>query len=122
MQRMTRRGFVKTGSLAAGAALALSPHARVLGANDDVRVAVVGFRSQGRNHINWLRGLPGVRVVALCDADRNVLDREVKAFRDRNEQVDSHVDVRKLLEDENIDAVVTATPDHWHALVAVWAC
>ena len=122
MQRVTRRSFIKKGSLAAGAVLALAPHARVLGANDDVRVAVVGFRSQGRNHINWLRGLPGVRVVALCDADRNVLDREVKAFSDRDERVDDYTDVRKLLEDKNIDAVVTATPDHWHALVTVWAC
>ncbi len=68
MNRMTRRGFIRKASLGAGAAMALSPHARVLGANDDIRVATVGFRSQGRNHINWLRGLPGVRVVAICDA------------------------------------------------------
>jgi len=122
MHRMNRRAFIQRGSLAASTALALSPHARVLGANDDVRVAVVGFRSQGRNHIEWLRGLPGVRVVALCDCDRNVLDREVKAFRDRDEQVDGYVDVRELLADENIDAISTATPDHWHALVTIWAC
>ena len=122
MSRMSRRAFIRRGSLAASTALALSPHARVLGANDDVRVAVVGFRSQGRNHIKWLRGLPGVRVVALCDCDRNVLDREVKAFRDRDEQVDGYVDVRELLADENIDAISTATPDHWHALVTIWAC
>ena len=58
MRRVGRRAFLK-GALAGGAALGLAPHARVLGANDDVRVAVVGFRSQGRNHIRWLRGLPG---------------------------------------------------------------
>jgi len=119
---MTRRGFMKKGALGAGAALALSPHARVLGANDDLRVAVVGFRSQGRNHIKWLNGLPGVRVVALCDVDRNVLEREVKAFKDRNEEVAGYVDVRELLADENVDAITTATPDHWHALVTIWAC
>jgi predicted dehydrogenase len=63
-----------------------------------------------------------VRVVALCDADRDVLDREVKNFRDRDEKVDAYTDVRKMLEDDNIDAVTTATPDHWHALVTIWAC
>ena len=76
MKRMTRRTFIiSTGSVAAGAALGLSPHARVLGANDDIRMGVVGFRSQGRKHIEWFHGLPGVRVVALCDVDRDELDR-----------------------------------------------
>ena len=48
MPKMTRRTFIKKSGLAAGLALGLTPHARVLGANQDVRVAVVGFRSQGR--------------------------------------------------------------------------
>jgi predicted dehydrogenase len=122
MKKIERRRFLKEGSLAAGAVLALSPHSRVLGANDDIRVAVVGFRSQGGNHIRWLRELPGVRLVALCDCDREVLDRAVKNFRDRSEKVDGYTDVRKLLEDKNIDAITTATPDHWHALVTIWAC
>ena len=100
----------------------VSPFSRVRGANDDIRVAVVGLRSQGSNHINWFRKIPGVRVVAICDADRSILDREVKKIRDRNGKVDGYVDYRKLLEDKNIDAIVTATPNHWHALVTVWAC
>ena len=121
MKRIGRRGFLKR-SLAGGAALALAPHARVLGANDDIRVGVVGFRSQGGNHIKWLRGLPGVRVVALCDVDRDVLARRVAAAGKLNEKVEGYVDVRKLLENKDVDAISTATPDHWHALVTVWAC
>jgi hypothetical protein len=121
MTRLTRRAFLKA-SVATGAALGLSPRARVLGANDDLRVAVVGFKSQGNHHIRCLQGLSGVRVVALCDADRDVLDRGVKAFADRNQKVAGYADVRKLLENKEIDAVTTATPDHWHALVTVWAC
>ena len=121
MRKMGRRGFLKK-ALAGGATLALAPHARVLGANDDVRVGVVGFRSQGGNHIKWLRGLPGVRVVALCDVDRDVLGRQAKAAEARNEKVEGYVDVRKLLENKGVDAITTATPDHWHALVTVWAC
>ncbi len=120
MKPITRRDLMK-GSLAAGISLAM-PFSRARGANDDIRVAVVGIRSQGSNHINWFRQIPGVRVVAICDADKEFLDREEKKFKDRNEQVDAYVDYRKLLEHKNIDAVVTATPNHWHALVTVWAC
>ncbi len=76
MKPLTRRTFLKD-SLVGGAAAALAPYSRVLGANNDIRVAVVGFRSQGSNHIKWFGNIPGVRVVALCDADRNLIDREV---------------------------------------------
>ena len=60
--------------------------------------------------------------MALCDADRAVLEREVNRFRERDEKVQGYVDVRKMLEDREIDAITTATPDHWHALVTIWAC
>jgi len=109
------------GSLAAGISLAM-PFSSARGANDDIRVAVVGIRSQGSNHINWFRQIPGVRIVAICDADKEFLDREEKKFKDRSEKVDTYVDYRRLLEDKNIDAIITATPNHWHALVTVWAC
>jgi predicted dehydrogenase len=120
MRRVTRREFVKS-SATTGAALLL-PFSRVRGANDDIRVAVVGMRNQGSNHINWFRNIPGVRVVAICDADKSVIDREEKKFKERNEKVDSYIDYRKLLEDKNIDAIITATPNHWHALVTIWGC
>jgi predicted dehydrogenase len=121
MTRTTRRTFLKR-SLAAGACASLFPFARVRGANDDLRVGVVGFRTQGGVHIRALQGLPGVRIVALCDADRQILDRQVTGFRNRNQQVAAHTDVRRLLESNEVDAITTATPDHWHALVTIWAC
>ena len=121
MKGLTRRTFIR-GSLVGGAAAAIAPYSRVLGANNDVRLAVVGFRSQGSNHIKWFGRIPGVRVVALCDVDREFIDREVKTFKERNEKVDTYVDVRKLLEDKNIDAVIIAAPNHWHSLITVWAC
>jgi len=120
MKGITRRTFIK-GSMAAGAALAL-PFSRALGANNDIRVAVVGFRGQGSGHIKRFLEIPGVRVVALCDVDKDILDREVKKFTDRNETVKAYTDVRKLLDDKQIDAISTATPNHWHALVTIWAC
>jgi len=121
MKSMSRRSFAKR-CLAWGLGATLMPYARVRGANDDIRVAVVGFRSQGSNHIKWFSKIPGVRVVAICDADQAFIDREVQGFKQRNERVDTYTDVRKLLEDKDIDAVITATPNHWHALVTVWAC
>jgi predicted dehydrogenase len=117
---MNRRDFVKA-SVAAGLSLTV-PCSRVRGANNDIRLAVVGIGGQGANHINWFRKIPGVRVVAICDADKTFLERERQKFTDRNEKVDTYVDCRKLLEDKNIDVVTTATPNHWHALVTVWAC
>ena len=128
MRGITRRDFMK-GSMAAGAALALqgyaaspSPFSRVRGANEDIRMAVVGFRSKGAQHIGVFDKLDGVRVVALCDPDREILSREVAKFKEHNQKVDEYADVRKLLDDKKIDAVVTGSPNHWHALITVWAC
>jgi predicted dehydrogenase len=122
MRRFSRRTFLKRSALTAGAVTALAPHSRVLGANDDLRLATVGFNGQGGLHIRLLRELPGVRVVAVCDADQRVLDKGVQQAKERNETVETYQDVRKLLENKNVDAVTTATPDHWHALVTIWAC
>ena len=122
MKRCTRREFMK-GSMTAGVGLMLAnPFSRVRGANDAIRVAVVGINGRGGSHIGTFDKMPGVRVAALCDVDRKVLDRRVKPFRDRNEKVDTYVDVRELLEDKNIDAVSIATTNHWHSLITIWAC
>jgi len=95
---------------------------KVLGANDDIRIAIVGLRKKGKEHITLFGREPGVRIVALCDVDTEFLDFEAKEARDRNEKVVTYVDYRKLLEAKDIDAVVIVTPDHWHALMTVWAC
>jgi predicted dehydrogenase len=120
MSRITRRTFIKA-SAAAGVSTLL-PFSRVRGANDDLRLAVIGLNNQGANHVGWFREVPSVRIIALCDVDQTVLDREKKKFDDRNEKVETFTDVRKLLDSKDIDAVVVATPDHWHALIMIWAC
>ena len=113
---MASRGQTNSSSTNAGSAQ-LQPG----GANGDIRAAVVGFNGQGRGHIRSLRNLKGVRVVALCDVDREVLDREKKGLLDSGQAVEGYTDVRRLLENKDIDVVTIATPHHWHALVAVWA-
>lgn len=115
---LTRRSFLKLSAFAGVAAgLPACATKRVIGANEDIRVAVVGFRSQGAGHINTLRKMPGVRLVALCDVDSKVLDAKAREVG----PVATYTDVRKLLESKEVDAVSIATPNHWHALGAIWA-
>ena len=123
MRDCTRRTFMKT-SLATVGSLTLTSGAwpRIRGANDDIRVGIVGVRKKGKEHIQDFRRLSGVRVVAICDADTQWLDIETKKLKDRNLTVETYVDYRKMLENENIDAVVLCVPDHWHALMTIWAC
>ena len=127
---MNRRTFLRN-SLLTTASLSLSPaltraqttnvHAKTIGANSDIRVAVVGFNSRGQDHIKNFRSLKGGRLVALCDVDQAVLDRTAAKFKADNAPVQTYQDIRKLLANPDIDAVSFATPNHWHALGAIWA-
>jgi len=120
---LSRRSFLRA-SVAAAAAFSLprSTWAAPAGANGDIRVAVVGFRGRGGSHISGFAALPGVRIVALCDADSDVLDKGVKQLDKKGVKVERYTDIRKLLENKDIDVVSTATPNHWHSLVVVWSC
>jgi predicted dehydrogenase len=121
-----RRFLVKSvvGGVAARGALARSASAAPLGANDAVRVAVVGLGNPGKglHHIQMFKAVPGVRVVAVCDVDETILDKAVRDLASENIQVARYVDVRKLLESKEVDVVSIATPNHWHSLMAIWAC
>ncbi len=129
MKRFDRRSFLKSSALAAGA-LGFSPallraqsnvNAQVAGANDDIRIAVIGLRQRGKNHIENYRTAKGVRIVALCDVDQEILDEQAAKVKEFSPNVQTFRDVRKLLEAPGIDAVSIATPNHWHALGAIWA-
>jgi len=132
MKEITRRSFLKNSALAATTVSVLpgmaakaraqtSANSRVIGANDDIRVAVVGFNSRGGDHIKEISELKGVRIVALCDVDSAVLERGVKLMEGKGQPVTGYGDIRKLLENKDIDAITVATPNHWHALAAIWA-
>jgi predicted dehydrogenase len=120
MKEIARRTFLK-GSIAAGAGMLL-PHSRVLGANEDIRMGVIGLGGNGRGHVNRYRGMPGVRLVAICDADKNRLNAVAKRITDDKGRVETYVDLRRMLDNKDIDAVTISTPNHWHALAAIWAC
>ena len=123
MAASSRRSFLKTLSLAAaGAALPARAWAQVAGANSDVRLAVAGLNGRGKDLLREFGALPGVRIVALCDADSAVLAAAAQARRDLGGAVRTFADLRELLAQKDVDAVALATPNHLHALQAVWAC
>src|SRR5436853_3281306 len=121
MNRISRRSFLAT-SAAVGASTLLSTRLRAIGANDDVRMAVIGLNGRGAEHAKVFPSIPGVRLVALCDVDDKVLGRAVSNADKGGSKVESYKDIRKLLENKDIDAIAIATPNHWHSLMTVWGC
>jgi len=116
---MERRHFLMT-SAAAAAALRSSALASP---NDTVRVACVGVRSQGQSHIKAYAKMPNVEIAAICDVDESVLAERLRdAEQLTKKRPAGFTDVRKLLEDKSIDAISIATPNHNHALQAIWGC
>jgi len=111
---MQRRTFI-----VAGGALAM----RAFGANERVNVAIVGVGGRGRDHITSYVKVPGARIAALCDVNTAQTERgSVMVEKAMGEKPKIYQDLRKLYDDKDIDAVSIATPNHWHALAAVWAC
>ena len=117
---LTRRDLVRAScaTLLAAPAIHAGPRRR----EDELRLAVAGLNGRGAFHVDALRGIEGVRVVALVDVDEEVLAREVAKFRERDERVAAYADLRDVLERNDVDAISVATPNHWHALHAIWAC
>ncbi len=117
---VTRRRALK---YAAGFGAALAwPNSKVLGANEDIRVGVVGVNGRGNSHLSAFAGADGVRVAAICDIDRQVLDKRVVQYTEKQGfGVKGFVDMREMLDSGEIDVFSTATPNHWHSLAGIWA-
>jgi predicted dehydrogenase len=91
--------------------------------NNTVRVAVVGCGGRGQNHVDGWARLANVEVVALCDVDESHFAPKLKSLETKGKpKPATYVDMRKMLEDKNIDAVSIASPNHWHTLQSIWAC
>ncbi len=121
---LTRRQFLRRTTLAAGACAAFPTitYAQAGSANDTIRIAIVGVRSKGRDLIKLFEKIPGVRIVAICDADRDELQQGLRLLEKNRPKVEGYEDLRQVLDRKDVDAVVVATPHHWHSLMTVWAC
>ena len=124
MDQLTRRDFVKTSASATAASTLGFNVTNYAGSpNGTVRVAVVGLKDRGRAHTQGLLAVPNVEIAALCDVDDAQFDYHVKAVAEKGKTKPKlYKDIRKLLEDKEIDAISIATPNHWHSLMAIWAC
>lgn len=127
MPRPTRRTFLKRAA-ASGLAAAFTisgtkASGRVLGANDRVRVAVAGINGRGQAHITAYGEMPDVEIAWLVDPDSRLFASRAAAVQKLAGNTPQCVqDFRRVLDDKTLDAVSIVTPDHWHALLAVWAC
>lgn len=114
---MNRRYFL--GTALAGAAMSR----KLVSANEKVIIAVIGVRGQGAGLTSRFADLPDVDVAYLCDVDERVFGRAAKAVEQKKQKAPKLVaDLRKVLDDKSVDAVVIATPDHWHGPATIMAC
>jgi predicted dehydrogenase len=118
-----RRDFITSAALAGGAQL-LGTSRAWAGANDRIRVAIVGVGGRGRDHMNTTIEIPGVEIAAFCDPDETRLNEKAAEFEKRTgkKRPALYQDLRRALEDKSIDAITVAACNHWHALSTIWAC
>jgi len=122
--KVSRRSFIKKAATGVAAGVTFLPDkASWAGANERVRVAVMGINGMGKSHISSYMGLKGVQVAALCDVDERLFGSRIKAYFADKGKADPQVytDIRHLLENKSIDAVSITTPNHWHTLAAIWS-
>jgi predicted dehydrogenase len=116
---MSRRTFTKSGMAAAFGMTALQT-TRVLGANERVRLGVIGTGGRGRQVMEFFRGHADCEIVAVCDVSRSTMEEANAKLLGGKAAMQG--DFRKILDQADIDAVLVATPDHWHAIQTVMAC
>jgi len=127
-----RREFIKKSVLGTtaiaigGLGFSSKSYASIRGANDRINVAIIGIRGRGSAHIDeWsaLKDKQNLRIVTLCDTDEQFFEERSKSVLDKTGfKPATEWDMHKVLNNSEIHAVSFATPNHWHALGAIWAC
>ncbi len=119
----TRRDFVKkTGLATMGLSLATSAqsYARIIGANERVNFGVIGMNSRGGGVASSVLDVKNTAITSICDVDSRVIEKHTAKIGERSGTAPKgYHDFRKLLESSDVDAIVIATPDHWHAPMAI---
>jgi len=122
----SRRKFLKDASVASiGFSVGMSAfssksYARILGANNRVNFAVIGLHGRGKEHIHSIAECENALVTHICDVDRRELEQATVLVNEKfGVDPTGEKDIRKLLESKDIDAITIATPEHWHAPMAI---
>ena len=128
LAQRSRRDLLERALATAAASVACLPPARVraekpaaVGPNDRLRVAVVGANGRGGYHIGGWLANPETELVAVCDCDPGVAAKEEKRFAQLPRKPAFEQDIRRLLDRQDIDIISIASPNHWHALMTIWA-
>jgi len=128
LAQLSRRDLLERALATAAASVACLPPARVraekpaaVGPNDRLRVAVVGANGRGGYHIGGWLANPETELVAVCDCDPGVAAKEEKRFAQLPRKPAFERDIRRLLDRQDIDIISIASPNHWHALMTIWA-
>src|SRR5690606_34015355 len=115
---MKRNEFLRNAGLLAGSSLIFSNSMYAKSA-ELIKVGLIGVNGMGWSDLNAILKVENVTCTALCDVDENVLDRRGEELAKRNIKVSRYIDYKELLKDDQIDAVIIGTPDHWHCLMLV---
>src|SRR5580693_1970050 len=128
-----RRTFLQQSSALIGAGLlgaafntkTFASLGRLLSPSDQINIGAIGINGMGWSDLTAALKVPGVNIVALCDIDKNVIDKRMADLAKMNvdtTRIKTFGDYRQLLDHKDIDAVIIGTPDHWHALIMIHAC
>ncbi|MBC7352367.1 MAG: Gfo/Idh/MocA family oxidoreductase, partial [Thermogutta sp.] len=122
MNRVSRRAFIGTSLGALASAWAVPTFVKAEGANEKIGMAIIGVRGRGGEHIDAFLSDPRVQILYIVDADEKVGQGRVEQiFKKKGFRPKFVRDLREALDDPAVDAISTATPNHWHALCGVWA-
>jgi predicted dehydrogenase len=128
MSRLSRRQFLGRSMVAAGVGAGFAiggtkSSGRVIGANDTIRIGVAGLNGRGGSHVAAFSDMKGVEITYLIDPDKATYAKRIKDIAKNGGSTPKTVqDVRRALDDQNLDAISIATPNHWHSLMTIWAC
>ena len=118
---ITRRDFLATGTAALASATTARSYAQILGANDRVNFAIIGLNSRAYAHLSALKAnRKDAKITHVCDVESNILQKFAGAVqKEVDEKPATDKDFRKVLASKDVDAITIATPDHWHAPMAI---
>ena len=124
MNSINRRQFVKqTGAAGIMAGSLIKTSWAKSSPNNTVNIAVMGIHSRGGALANNFAKIPNVNVATICDIDESLLPEAVANVEKAcGKRAKTETDIRRVLDNKDIDAIVVAAPNHWHALATIWAC